>query len=186
MAALGGQPLIPTLDQEIQRGLGTAGEGWNQDWNPQPNLSTLWLEDLGSPHPCCLPLSSLLFQREWETLVQKVLPSGQVVSPSLSREAGCARVPAGELDQWRYSGTDDALLKEHGPQVPAEVAARPGGGGAQHLPQLEEAQHQSAQPTAEGLQQPAHQGRAHGGAFQGPVPDWAHGVGTGTLGTFCG
>lgn len=62
------------------------------------------------------------------------------------------------------------------------MATRPGGGCAQHLPQLEEAQHQPAQPAAEGLQQQAHQGQA-GGRPRGPASDWDRGMGTGT---FCG
>lgn len=62
-----------------------------------------------------LSLSSLLFQRKWETLAQKVLHSSQVLSPCPGREAGCACVLAGELDQWRHPGADDALPEGHGP-----------------------------------------------------------------------
>lgn len=91
-------------------------------------------------------------------------PSFQsAVSPSLGREAGRTCIPAGEPDQRGHPGADDALPEEHGPQVPAEVAARADRGGAQHLSQLEEAQHQPAQPTAKGLQQQAHQGQVGGG-----------------------
>lgn len=59
------------------------------------------------------------------------------------------------------------------------MAARPGRGCAQHLSQLEEAQRQPAQPTAEGLQQQAHQGQAGGGLLRARAGVGALGGGAG-------